>query len=111
MSAYIKNSSTVAHFYAIKYEEPQPRFNRVDRVDERDQVGTGRTMVTRLGFGSSELTFTAIMYPDEWAKLNAMRGTVVEYNGTNYDLTVPSVAQYDTRFYEVQIRLKKVTTG
>jgi hypothetical protein len=108
--SYIKNSSTTASIYAIKYEEPQPRFNRPDRVDERDAVGTGRTMITRLGFGSSELTFTAWLVPSEWEKLNTMRGTVVEYEGATYDLTVPSVAQYDARLYEIQIRLKKVVS-
>lgn len=109
--SYIKNGSTIAHLYGIKYEQPQPRFNRIDRVDERDVVGTERTMVTRLGFGSQELTFTAWLEASEWLKLNEMRGTVVEYEGVSYDLTTPSVAQYDERLYEVQIRLKKVTTG
>jgi hypothetical protein len=48
--------------------------------------------------------------PSEWEKLNTMRGTVVEYEGATYDLTVPSVAQYDMRLYEIQIRLKKVVS-
>ena len=105
---YIKNATSTASIYAIKYEEPQPRFHRTDRVDERDIIGSERTVVTRLGFGSKELTMTLIMYPAEWAKLDAMRGTVVEYDGETYDLTVLSVAQYDTRFFEVQVRLKKI---
>lgn len=106
---YIKNAEYTTYF-AEKYEEPQPRFNRIDRVDERDLTGSGRTMVTRLGFGSSEKKLTAWLEPSEWAKMDLMRGTVVEYEGTNYDLTVLSVAQYDQRYYEVEMRLKKVTT-
>jgi len=107
--SHIKNNSTSAAIYAIKYQEPQPRPHQKDAVDERDIIGTSRTVVTRLGFGSKELEMTLYLFPAEWAKLNTMRGTVVEYEGAVYDLTVSSVAQYDTRLYEVDIRLKGVT--
>lgn len=109
MSKYFEANGVVAHLYGIKFEEPQPRFNRIDNVDERDIVGTDRTVVTRLGFGSPELSFTVWMYPSEWAKLNAMRGEPVKFDDNYYDVTVRSLAQYDVRFYEIELRLKQIT--
>lgn len=84
--------------------------HREDKVIERDMVGTSRTMVNRLGFGSYALTMQVWCSLEDYNKLNAMRGYPVTYEGNTYDLTFPSEPTYilQHNIYRVQIRLKMI---
>jgi hypothetical protein len=107
---YLTGSGETVHF-KIKREQPQSRFARIDRVDERDLAGTSRTMVTRVGFGSPELAMTIWLdTQSDFQKLDLLRGSVVEYDGVLYDFQFSSPPRsYEQGIYEVQIRMKRVT--
>lgn len=82
-----------------------------DRVDEQDLLGSARTMVTRLGYGSKEINMDIIL--DSFSnlqKLLSARSSTVTYSGSDYSLTITgditNIGGHS--MYETSIRLKAV---
>jgi hypothetical protein len=92
-----------------------------DIADEQDLIGTERTMVTRLGFGSEEIEYDVLVYGQaDFAKLETIRksqaisGTSITFEGENYDMQytsgvrVTNAFEPSQRIYQVRMRLKRV---
>lgn len=82
-----------------------------DRVDEQDLLGSSRTMVTRLGYGSKEIELEIFLdtAADLQRLLNA-RSSTVAYGGSDYSLTVVGdITEFTGHgMYSTKVRLKAV---
>lgn len=112
MSEIISTDTAQATIHIkIKGEGWVPVARTEDKVSERNLVGTSRTMVNRLGFGSKELNLDIWCYDDDYNALNGMRGEVVAYGNKSWDLTFGDVMRLATSenvIYDLKIRLKEI---
>jgi hypothetical protein len=82
-----------------------------DRVDEQDLLGSARTMITRLGYGSKEINMDIILDTNaDLQKLLSARSGTVTYGGSDYSLTITGdITKFGGHnMYEASIRLKAV---
>lgn len=82
-----------------------------DRVDEQDLLGSSRTMVTRLGYGSKEITMEIFLDSNaELQKLISARSETVTYGGSDYSMTIEGdISEFGGHnMYTTTIRLKAI---
>lgn len=108
-------TSLLATVY-FNYERQLERSTASDIVVERDLIGTTRTVINRIGFGSNEFTRQLWGTSQAIDNLNSMRGRTVTVDGETYDITFTSNiidildSKGNVKISRVSVRFKEVSS-